>query len=138
MYSNLHNAAKTYANVGLETGVAAASPQQLIILLYDGAELAVRMAIQHMLNGDMARKAKAISNAGSIILEGLHAALDRRQGGVLVDQLGALYEYMLHRLNEAHTLNQRAPLEEVLGLLRELRAAWQQIGSTRPQHLVAA
>ena len=32
-----HRAAKAYSQVGLETGVAAASPHRLIVMLYDGA-----------------------------------------------------------------------------------------------------
>jgi flagellar protein FliS len=128
VYTPPKTAAHAYANVGLETGVAAASPQQLVVMLYEGAELAVRLAIQHVEQGDLAKKAAAISKAGAIILEGLRAALDREQGGEIALQLDALYDYMLKRLTFAHLANQTAPLEEVLGLLRELRSAWQQIG----------
>lgn len=128
MYTNSRNAAHTYANVGLETGVVAANPHQLIVMLYEGAELAVRMAIKHLNDGDIARKSAAITKANSIILEGLAAALDPHQGGEIASQLGALYDYMIKRLMLAHMNNQIAPLEEVLGLLRELRGAWQQIG----------
>jgi flagellar protein FliS len=138
MYANARNAAHAYANVGLETGVVAANPHQLIILLYDGAELAVRMAIKHMQEGDIRQKVTAINKASTIILEGLLAALDPNQGGELASQLGALYLYMVQRLTLAHASNQRAPLDEVLGLLRELHAAWQQIGSTRSHTLIAA
>lgn len=130
MYTNSRNAAHAYANVGLETGVVAASPHQLIVMLYEGAELAVRMAIRHMNEGDIAKKSAAISKASTIILEGLEAALDPKQGGEIAQQLGALYDYMNNRLMLAHVKNQTAPLEEVLGLLRELRGAWQQIGTT--------
>lgn len=129
MYTNSRNAAHAYANVGLETGVVAASPHQLIIMLYEGAELAVRMAIKHMNEGDIAKKSAAISKASSIILDGLRAALDPQQGGDIAQQLGALYDYMNNRLMLAHVNNQTAPLEEVQGLLRELRGAWQQIGT---------
>jgi flagellar protein FliS len=130
VYTNPRNAAHVYANVGLETGVVAASPHQLIVMLYEGAELAVRMAIKHMNDGDIARKSAAITKASSIILDGLHAALDTQQGGDIARQLDALYAYMNKRLMLAHINNQTAPLEEVLGLLRELRDAWQQIGAT--------
>jgi len=129
MYSNSRNAAHAYASVGLETGVAAASPHQLIVMLYEGAELAVRMAIKHMNEGDIAKKSAAISKASTIILEGLRAALDPQQGGDLAHQLDALYVYMNQRLMLAHINNQTTPLEEVLGLLRELHGAWQQIGT---------
>lgn len=127
MYSNSRNAAHAYANVGLETGVAAASPHQLIVMLYEGAELAVRMAIKHMNEGDVAKKSAAVSKASTIIAEGLRAALDLKQGGDIAIQLDALYDYMNKRLMLAHLNNQIAPLEEVLGLLRELHGAWEQI-----------
>ncbi|MHB0975486.1 MAG: flagellar export chaperone FliS [Thiobacillus sp.] len=143
MYTNSRNAAHAYAKVGLETGVIAANPHQLIVMLYEGAELAVRMAIKHMSNGDIARKSAAITKASTIILDGLRAALDLQQGGDLALQLDELYAYMNKRLMLAHINNQTAPLEEVLGLLRELHGAWQQIGdadraaSTPPQHIAA-
>jgi flagellar protein FliS len=129
VYTNSRNAAHSYANVGLETGVIAASPHQLIVMLYEGAELAVRMAIKHMNEGDIEKKSAAITKASSIILEGLRAALDPHQGGDIALHLDALYDYMNKRLMLAHLNNQTAPLEEVLGLLRELHAAWQQIGT---------
>ena len=133
MYTNHRNAAHAYANVGLETGVVAANPHQLILMLFDGAELAVRMAIKHMNEGDLAKKSAAITKASTIILDGLRAALDPQQGGSIALQLDALYDYMNKRLMLAHLNNQTAPLEEVLGLLRELHGAWQQIGaSDRP------
>ena len=136
MYSNSRNVAHSYANVGLETGVIAASPHQLIVMLYEGAELAVRMAIRHIQAGNLAEKSAAITQASAIILEGLRAALDFKQGGDIARQLDALYDYMNKRLMLAHLNNQTAPLEEVLGLLRELHGAWLQIapaGRTAPQ-----
>lgn len=144
MYTQSRVAANAYANVGLETGVVAANPHQLIIMLYEGAELSVRMAIRHMNEGDLAKKSAAITKASTIILEGLRAALDTRQGGKLAMQLDALYDYMGKRLMLAHLKNQTEPLEEVLGLLRELHDAWKQIGVTGQspavplQHPIAA
>ena len=145
MYTNSRSAAHAYANVGLETGVVAASPHQLIIMLYEGAELAVRMAIKHLNEGDLTRKSASITKASTIVLDGLRAALDPQQGGDIALQLDALYDYMNKRLMLAHVNNQTAPLEEVLGLLRDLHEAWQQIGTpghtTAPQpshHSIAA
>lgn len=143
MYTQSRAAANAYANVGLETGVLAASPHKLIIMLYEGAELAVRMAIKHMNEGDLVKKSAAITKASTIILEGLRAALDTRQGGELANQLASLYDYMNKRVMLAHLKNQTEPLEEVLGLLRELHAAWKQIGVTSQttvplQHTIAA
>ncbi|NDP48256.1 MAG: flagellar export chaperone FliS [Sulfuriferula multivorans] len=130
MYTNTRSAAHAYANVGLETGVVAASPHKLIIMLYEGAEFAVRMAIKHINEGNIEKKSAAISKASTIILEGLRSALDPKQGGDIAQQLDALYEYMNKRLMLAHIKNETAPLEEVLGLLRELHEAWNQIGTS--------
>lgn len=130
MYTNSRNAAHAYANVGLETGVVAASPQRLIVMLYEGAELSVRMAIRHMSEGDLVKKSAAITKASTIILDGLRAALDP-QGGEIAQQLDALYDYMNKRLMLAHLRNETAPLEEVLELLRELHDAWNRIGTHR-------
>ena len=129
MYSPSTLAASAYANIGLESGVIAASPHQLIILLYEGAELSVRMAIRHIQDGDLQKKSDAITKASCIIVSGLRASLDARQGGDIAGQLDALYDYMVKRLMLAHINNQIAPLEEVLGLLRELHGAWKQIGT---------
>ena len=130
MYTRSSVAANTYANVGLETGVVAASPHQLIAMLYEGAELAVRMAIKHIQEGNLIKKSAAITQASAIVMEGLRAALDLKQGGDLAQQLDALYDYMNKRLMLAHLNNQTAPLDEVLGLLRELHGAWLQIAPT--------
>jgi flagellar protein FliS len=96
-----------------------------------------------MTDGDIAKKSAAISKASAIILEGLRAALDDRQGGDIAKQLDALYDYMNKRLMLAHINNQTAPLEEVLGLLQELHGAWKQIGPASqttqpPRHPIAA
>lgn len=132
-YANSRSVAHSYANVGLETGVVAASPHKLIIMLYEGAELALRMAIKHMNEGNIAQKSASITKASVIIIQdGLRTALDLQQGGDIAQKLDALYDYMNQRLMLAHVQNQVAPLEEVLGLLRELHGAWEQIGPTNP------
>lgn len=121
--------ANAYAKVGLETGIVAASPHQLIVMLFEGAELSVRMAIKHLHEGDLGKKSVAVSRASNIIVEGLRAALDLEQGGEIAQQLDALYEYMNQRLMLTHVRHEAAPLEEVLGLLQELHGAWKQIGA---------
>jgi flagellar protein FliS len=136
-YLPVGNAANAYAKVGLETGVVAATPHQLIVMLYEGAELALKMAIRHMNEGDVAKKSNAISKASTIISDGLRAALDLRQGGEIAQRLDALYDYMNQRLQLAHLKNQPEPVEEVLGLLQELHSAWNQIGAAPTAPLAA-
>lgn len=120
-------AAKAYAQIGLETGVAASSPHRLILMLYDGALKCILDADMHLAAGRVAPKGEAISKAISIIEGGLKGSLDVEHGGAIAQQLSDLYDYMNRRLLLASMRNDRQMLDEVSGLLRELRGAWSSI-----------
>lgn len=127
MFGSAQRGANAYSRVGLETGVIAASPHQLIVMLFDGAILAVANALAHMKSGDVAAKGQAVSKAIAIIDDGLRASLDRNAGGDIAHNLDALYDYMGRRLLAANLDNRPEWLEEVQGLLRDLRASWAAI-----------
>lgn len=129
MFGTMKSGASAYAKVGVETGVMAASPHKLIVMLFDGAVTAVRSAHVHMKAGNIPEKGKAISKAIQIIENGLRASLDRKAGGQIGENLDALYEYMQHRLLVANLQNDAEILEEVDRLLGELREAWNAIGA---------
>lgn len=122
------NALNAYSQVGVETGVAAASPHKLIAMLYDGALVSIASAKLYMQQKDIARKGEAISKAIAIIDEGLKASLDEEVGGELAQNLKALYSYMCQRLLVANLKNEIAPLDEVAKLLSDLKGAWDAIG----------
>lgn len=130
MFGSKQSGVHAYAKVGIETGVTAASPHKLIVMLFDGALVAVTSAIMHMKAGNIADKGAAISKAIMIIDSGLRAALDKKAGGEIAEGLDALYEYMGNRLVQANLKNQVAYLEEVHKLLSDLREAWNAIGDT--------
>lgn len=132
MFAAMHNPKAAYAKAGIETGVETADPHKLILMLFEGALLAVASASLHMKrNGgadDVARKGEAISKAINIITNGLKASLDQTAGGDLAAKLGALYDYMSTRLLYANMHDQPVVLDEVSHLLAELKDAWEQIG----------
>jgi flagellar protein FliS len=117
-----------YANVGLETGIASASPHKLIVMLYDGALAALLGAKANIAAGNIAAKGSAISKAISIIDNGLRASLDKDAGGEIAANLDALYDYMSRRLLHANLKNDVGIIEEIHGLLADLRGAWVAIG----------
>lgn len=125
--SSQSHGANAYAKVGIETGVIAASPHKLIVMLYDGAIVALSNAAQHMKNGDIAAKGQSISKAIAIIENGLRASLDKKAGGEIAVSLDALYEYMNGRLLQANLKNEIEGLLEVQGLLKDLKSAWEAI-----------
>ncbi|MEP7205424.1 MAG: flagellar export chaperone FliS [Casimicrobiaceae bacterium] len=129
-------AAQAYAQIGLETGVAAGSPHRLILMLYDGAMKCITNAAAHLAAGRIAAKGSAVSKAIAIIDEGLKGNLDLSQGGHIATQLGELYDYMSRRLLSANLRNDPAGFSEVQALLAELREAW--AGIETPAHLQRA
>jgi len=130
MFGSASSGANAYARVDVETGVAAASPHKLVVMLFDGAMIAISSAIQQMQAGDVAGKGKSISKAITIIDEGLRASLDKKVGGEIALNLDALYEYMSTRLVIANLKNQPKILEEVHQLLKGLKDAWEAITPT--------
>ncbi len=123
-------ATQAYAKVGLESGALTADPHKLISMLFQGALLAIANAKNGMLRKDIPAKGAAISKAILIIGEGLQGSLDKNVGGELAQSLDALYGYMCARLVHANAHNDQAALDEISGLLNELKGAWDTI---RPQ-----
>ncbi|MCO7247800.1 MULTISPECIES: flagellar export chaperone FliS [Halomonadaceae] len=120
--------ANAYARVGVESGVMSADPHQLIVMLFDGAQAAIRAARIHMQAGNSAEKGRSISKALDIVNNGLAAALDREQGGDIAEQLGALYNYIARLLLTANLRNDEASLDEAERLLEDIASAWREIG----------
>ena len=129
MFTPRGNAAQAYSKVGVETGVEAASPHQLIVMLFDGALLAISNAGLHMQQKNVSEKGRAISHAIDIINSGLKASLDKDKGGELAQNLDALYGYMCDRLLQANLRNDRTALDEVSRLIADIRSAWVEIAA---------
>lgn len=138
LHSPMRNAASMYSRVGVETDVSEASPHKLILMLFDGALLALNKSIADLENNDLQGKIKHISKGIEIISMGLAASLDPSAGGELAARLGALYEYMCRRLTLANLQNNPAPIREVIDLLQGLRDAWSQMGESTEKEMTPA
>ena len=120
--------AGAYRKIGVETGVPAASPHQLVTMLFDGFIESVAQAKRALLFKDIEGKCKAITRAARIIDEGLRAPLNAEAGGELAVQLKALYGYVTLRLTQANLNNDVAALDECVRLIEPVRQAWVAIG----------
>lgn len=127
MFGSMKTGASAYANVGIETGVIAASPHKLIVMLFEGAITAISNALQFMETNKVAAKGQSISKAIAIIDNGLRASLDKKVGGEIALSLDALYEYMSNQLLLANLNNDKVKLAEIRDLLRDLKTTWDAI-----------
>ena len=126
MFAAYRNAASSYNQMRVESGVAGARPIDLVVMVYEGAIEALGRAATEMRNGDIEAKNRTITRAIRIIDEGLRAPLDLRAGEI-AGNLADLYDYMTRRLLQGSARNDAAILDEVRGLLLELKSAWDEI-----------
>jgi flagellar protein FliS len=109
-------------NAYRESAVLTATPEQLVVMLYDGAnrfltQSAVAMRDQRVaLAGEKLRRAEAI-------IDELLVTLDLGVGDIAA-RLQALYVFFKEHLTAARLEQNADKVEEVARLMRELRSAW--------------
>ena len=123
---NAYNQLKQYQAVNRETGIVDADPHKLIQMLIDGALERLIIAKGHIERMKIEEKNHFINKAVEII-GGLRSFLDKEQGGEVAENLFSLYEYMEFRLFEANVTNNPELVDEVVNLLREVKAGWDGI-----------
>ncbi|WP_371234309.1 flagellar export chaperone FliS [Pseudomonas sp. QE6] len=121
-------AMKQYQQVSLEARVAEASPHSLIQMLMQGGLERMAQARGAIERGQLAERGELISKAIGIV-GGLREALNPELGGELALNLDRLYGYMTERLLEANRSGDAAILDEVSGLLREVKSGWDAISA---------
>ena len=130
MRANLR-AIQSYGDVKVTSGVASANNVQLIQMLFDGLLESLVAARGHIQHRNISEKSKAIARASRIVL-GLQGALDFEKGGDLAGNLNELYSYVTRRLFHVNAHNDLAVLDEIHGLMKEIRDAWEGVPSLVP------
>ena len=124
---NAMTAMKQYQSVNTQAQAVDASPHRLIQMLMEGGLTRIAQARGAMERQQTAMKGELIGKAIGII-GGLREGLDLQQGGELAANLDSLYQYMVSRLLEANVKNDAVQLDEVAGLLRNVKSGWDAIG----------
>jgi flagellar secretion chaperone FliS len=107
----------------LRTRVMTATPEQLQMMLYDGALRFAEQAKAALEARDFERSYNTISRVQKIITE-LSCTLKRDRFPELCDKLTALYSYVFKKLVEANVDHSVEALDEAIGLLRYQRETW--------------
>ncbi|MBU3056662.1 flagellar export chaperone FliS [Pseudomonas indica] len=125
---NAMAALRQYQTVNTQVQVLDASPHRLIQMLFEGGLARLAQAKGALERGQTSLKGELIGKAIAII-GGLREGLDHQKGGEIAANLDSLYEYMVSRLVEANVNNDVALVDEVAGLLREVKTGWDGIAS---------
>lgn len=115
-----------YRSVAAHSGVAAADPHRLILMLLDGALERIASARGAVDNGVPEARNRLLHRAIDIVQE-LRASLNLTAGGELAANLADLYEYCGRQLLRANMESRSDLLDEVSQLLHQIRSAWIQI-----------
>lgn len=124
---NAMTAMRQYQSVNTQAQAVDASPHRLIQMLMEGGLTRIAQARGAMEREQTALKGELIGKAIGIV-GGLREGLDLQRGGELAANLDSLYQYMVSRLLEANAKNETAHLDEVAGLLRNVKSGWDAIG----------
>lgn len=106
-----------------QTAIQTAPPEQLVVMLYDGAIRFLEQAKTGLQDGKDV--SEPLTRAQDIIVE-LASSLNRAAGEV-AENLARLYDFWIQWLLQAQIKRDPAKVEEVLGMVRELREAWATI-----------
>jgi flagellar secretion chaperone FliS len=120
-----------YRQVRAEAGVHAATPHELVAMLFEGLLEALAQARGALQAGQVQAKGAAIGRAVAILEEGLGAGLDLN-AGALAHDLNRLYSYLVTRLTLANLRSDDTLLQECQNLVRPLQQAWAAIGEPVP------
>jgi flagellar protein FliS len=109
-------------NAYRESAILTATPEQLVVMLYDGANRFLTQSAIAMRDSRPALAGEKLRRAEAIIDE-LLATLDMSVGQI-AEQLQALYLFFKEHLSAARLEQNADKVEEVARLMRELRSAW--------------
>lgn len=125
--------ANQYKQVGLTSEVEGADPHRLIQMLMEGALTRMSQAKNAMNEERFEDKANLLGRVMEIVAT-LQSSLDHSQGGDIAENFERLYDYMNRRLLEASALNDTDMIDEIMGLMLELKSGWDGI---RDEYLAA-
>lgn len=109
----------------LQTQIATASPEQLLLMLYDGAIRFLGRGREFMVEKKYYESHEDLIRVQKIVVE-LMCSLDREKAEELSGHLTSLYLYMYQKLIEANVEKNLEKIDEVTSLLTTLRSGWRE------------
>lgn len=108
-----------------QTQIQTASPEKILIMLYDGAIQFLNKAKMAVENKSIEETHNNIISAQRIITEFMNT-LDMKAGGEMAQNLFNLYEYLHYRLVQANLKKDISMIDEVIDHLKDLKQTWEE------------
>ena len=108
-----------------QNAVTTASPEQILIMLYDGAIQFLNKAKRAMEEHNIEETHNNIMRTERIITEFMNT-LDMEIGGEVAKNLYSLYKYLNYRLVQANIKKDISMIDEVLAHLKDLKQTWEE------------
>ncbi len=105
------------------TQITTASPEGILLMLYEGAVRFSRTALDRMNRGDISGKGIYIGKTIAIVNE-LTCTLNHDVGGEIADNLDRLYAYLISEFSNANINNDSKALENAITILSNLCDTW--------------
>jgi flagellar protein FliS len=110
-----------------ESNVLTASPEQLVVLLYDGAVRFLRQSEAALREHAWSQGFERLQRAEAIVDELLSTL--NMDAGELSERLQAIYVFCKSQLMEARLQRDPAKVAQVAALLAELRESWAKLAA---------
>ena len=111
-----------------QQSILTATPGKLVVMLYDGAVRFLKQAAAAMRDERRAQADERLRRADAIIEE-LQLTLDL-EAGEIASNLQGIYVFSRRHLNEARVERDPEKIDQVAGMLSELRGSWAQIAGS--------
>ena len=113
-----------YKRMKIET----ASPEMLILMLYDGAIKNIKISLQSIgqEQPDYQTSSNCLIKAQNIITE-LMVSLNFEIGGDIARNLFNIYEYINYTLAQCNVNKNSENLDTIIGMLSDLRETWKEV-----------
>ena len=125
--------AKSYKAQSVQT----ASPGKLVLMLFDGCLRFTLAASKAFDEEEFTKRNEDINNnlirAQNIVTE-LQSSLDMSVPGDLPGTLFRLYDFVMHKLQQANLKKEREPIAEAENIINELRDPWAEMLTQNPEN----
>ena len=119
-------ALKAYRTAEVDARCADSDKRELVVMMYDGAIDAIKLAVAHAEREERKAVNTAVSRAMTIIA-GLRETLDLERGGSVAQHLNDFYQFLTRKLMRSGASASAQDLADCQDLLSQVREAWAAI-----------